>query len=297
MSENAIAFNVLSESFSGGVTIQITCATAGADIYYTTDNSTPSASNGTKYTEAFEVTQNTTVKAVAVKDGLLDSEVASASFSVSLPTPVLQKQDGTASDNCKVVISNYTDYAEYSGIKLVYTTDNSEPLETGMTTTGEIALTSNVTVKVKAFCTGYEASATGSLAVSGLKVQTPVIKTASNEEVLTVNYASTEENPKIVTTTKYQITSKSDAESYDYYVTIESEKGKALDDVKLTSTNDPEQSFIIARDNAETPMIQLALPTDGSFTEAVPNSIVVYYSPFEEEYNVATITIRIVPKN
>lgn len=176
MSENAIAFNVLSESFIGGVMIQITCATEGAEIYYTTDNSTPSASAGTKYTAPFEIDKNATVKAIAVKAGLLDSEIATASFSVALPTPVLQKQGGTASDNCKVVITNYADYAEYSGIKLVYTTDNSEPLETGTTTTGEIAITSNVTVKVKAFCTGYEASATGSLAVSDLKVQTPVIE-------------------------------------------------------------------------------------------------------------------------
>lgn len=172
MSEG-ISFSVLS-SFIGSATIQITCATSGASIYYTTDGTEPSTSS-TPYSAPFEVTKNTTIKAIAVKSGLLNSDVASVDISIALPTPVLAKQDGTAIDNCKIAITNVADYASYSGYKLVYTIDGSEPLETGTTTTGEIAITANVTLKVKAFCTGYDASATATLAVSDLKVQTPII--------------------------------------------------------------------------------------------------------------------------
>ena len=68
-----------SGSFTDSETVTITCSTSGATIYYTTDGSTPSASNGTQYSGSFTVTTTTTVKAIAVKDGV-NSEVASATY-------------------------------------------------------------------------------------------------------------------------------------------------------------------------------------------------------------------------
>ena len=50
----------------------------GAEIHYTTDGSTPTAES-TLYSEAFTLTENTTVKAIAIKDGE-SSEVATKSF-------------------------------------------------------------------------------------------------------------------------------------------------------------------------------------------------------------------------
>ena len=170
-----ILFSV--SSFIGSAIVQIQCLTSGASIYYTTDGTTPSASNGTLYSSTFTVNKNTTVKAIAVKAGLLDSDVASVDITIALPTPVLEKQAGTAIDNCKVVITNLDAFASYSGVVFRYTTDGNDPIETSATTTGEIAVTANGTIKVKAFLTDYEASAVASLAVSDLKVQTPTITT------------------------------------------------------------------------------------------------------------------------
>lgn len=51
---------------------------AGASIYYTIDGSTPTASS-TQYSEAITLTDTTTVKAVAVKDGV-SSSVSSRTF-------------------------------------------------------------------------------------------------------------------------------------------------------------------------------------------------------------------------
>ncbi len=59
--------------------VSITCATQGADIYYTTDGSTPDA-NSTPYTTPFEVTTTTTVKAIAIKAGYNNSNVATATY-------------------------------------------------------------------------------------------------------------------------------------------------------------------------------------------------------------------------
>jgi hypothetical protein len=53
-------------------------AESGASIYYTTDGSTPTSSS-TQYTEALTLSETTTVKAVAIKDGN-SSSVASVTF-------------------------------------------------------------------------------------------------------------------------------------------------------------------------------------------------------------------------
>lgn len=170
-----ILFSV--SSFIGSAIVQIQCLTSGASIYYTTDGTTPSASNGTLYNSTFTVNKNTTVKAIAIKEGLLDSDVASVDIKIALPTPILEKQAGTAIDNCKIVITNLDAFASYSSVVFRYTTDESDPIETSTTTTGEIALTANATVKVKVFHADYEASAMATIAVSDLKVQTPTITT------------------------------------------------------------------------------------------------------------------------
>lgn len=172
---NPIAFKMIRASASG-VQVSITCATVGASIYYTTDGSDPSQENGTLYSAPFNLLGNATVKAIAIKEGLLDSQIATASVEVTLPTPVLEKEAGTASDNCKVVISNIADFASFADVKFYYTIDNSNPTEESSETTGEISIDRNCTVKVKAFYQAGEESVIASITVSDLQVQMPVIE-------------------------------------------------------------------------------------------------------------------------
>ena len=53
----------------------------GAKIYYTTDDSDPTASS-TEYKAAISVVEAVTLKAIAIKDGMNDSAVASASYTI-----------------------------------------------------------------------------------------------------------------------------------------------------------------------------------------------------------------------
>ena len=65
--------------FTGPQSVTITCATTGAKIYYTTDDTTPTTAS-TLYTTALSLTSTTTVKAIAVKTDMNDSAIATATF-------------------------------------------------------------------------------------------------------------------------------------------------------------------------------------------------------------------------
>jgi hypothetical protein len=73
-------FSVASGNVEEGTKVAISCATEGAAIYYTTDGSTPSATNGTLYTAPIEILETTTIKAIAVKEGQTDSPVVTATY-------------------------------------------------------------------------------------------------------------------------------------------------------------------------------------------------------------------------
>ena len=69
------AFSPNGGKFTDSVEVSILCATQGAAIYYTTDGET-----WNEYTEPFTITETTTVKAYAAKDGFENSDKVSATF-------------------------------------------------------------------------------------------------------------------------------------------------------------------------------------------------------------------------
>ncbi len=66
-------------TFTGSQSVTLSCTTAGADIYYTTDGSLPTAGS-TLYIGAFTLNATATVKAIGVKPGMTDSRVLSVTF-------------------------------------------------------------------------------------------------------------------------------------------------------------------------------------------------------------------------
>jgi hypothetical protein len=72
---------------TSGVQITLTCGTTGATIRYTTDGTVPTSTTGTVYSDtnkpAINGTSIITLKAIAVKDDMTDSDVLTAAYKVS----------------------------------------------------------------------------------------------------------------------------------------------------------------------------------------------------------------------
>ncbi len=81
-------FSVAAGAVEEGTTVEITCETEGATIHYTTDGTEPTEASA-KYAEAIVVDKAMTIKAIAVKEGLTNSVVVSAEYTVlAKPTGV-----------------------------------------------------------------------------------------------------------------------------------------------------------------------------------------------------------------
>lgn len=89
-----VASPVSGTSFADTLPVTLTCGTEGADIYYTLDGSVPTASS-TRYTGPVRLAGTSTLRAVAVKGGMLDSAVMTAVYikiKVDPPQPDLPSQ-------------------------------------------------------------------------------------------------------------------------------------------------------------------------------------------------------------
>lgn len=75
-------FTPAAGAVEAGTTVSIATSTAGATIYYTTDDTTPSTSS-TAYSAPIAIDKAMTIKAIAVKEGLENSEVATATYTIT----------------------------------------------------------------------------------------------------------------------------------------------------------------------------------------------------------------------
>ena len=75
-------FSVAPGNFGKPQTVELTCKTDGAAIYYTADGTLPTKETGTLYTEPITVTVTTRLRAVAVRDGWMTSVPAEAVYMI-----------------------------------------------------------------------------------------------------------------------------------------------------------------------------------------------------------------------
>ncbi|MEW6382173.1 MAG: chitobiase/beta-hexosaminidase C-terminal domain-containing protein [bacterium] len=154
-----LATPVLSPSsvtFTGSMSVSITCATQGAIIRYTKDGSEPTV-DSPAYTAPLTLTKTTTLKAKAFKSGYTASDTASETYTKleKAAIPSISPVSRTFSDSITVSLTCTT-----QGAAIRYTIDGSEPTETSSAYSTPLILTSTTTIKAKAFKSGFNPSDT-----------------------------------------------------------------------------------------------------------------------------------------
>ncbi len=140
-------------------TVTIFCATPEANIYYTTNGNEPTQLSGLLYTGAFQISENTLVRARGFKAGYEPSFIATAQYIISIPietvgTPSFSPPAGIYNNPIEVAINTST-----PGAAIRFTVDNTEPTETvGSLYAGPFSITETATVKAIAYKTGMYTS-------------------------------------------------------------------------------------------------------------------------------------------
>lgn len=165
--------------------VSISCGTGDVTIYYTTDGNEPTLASD-EYLASFTITQNTTVKAIAVREDRLSSAVATVDLEVPAAAPLFDPEANTYESPQTVSLSSFTDGAD------IYYFLNDDP--TSNPYVSPIQVNENTTIKAIATHPDYADSAE-SVASYLVKVAAPSVSHASNsylgEQSVTLESATT----------------------------------------------------------------------------------------------------------
>ena len=133
-----------------GGTTTIACSTEDATIYYTTDGTDPSTIS-IIYDDVFFLTEDTIVKAIAIK-GDKTSSIVTKIYKVPVQT-VVTEPEITITEDGKVTLVNQTE-----GSTIYYTTDGTDPSSSSQVYSEEFAVTDGTIVKAIAVKDGVQSS-------------------------------------------------------------------------------------------------------------------------------------------
>ena len=104
-------FSIPSGTYSKALNVNISSNTKGVEIRYTTDGSTPNEKSNL-YVPSIKISKNTTLKAIAYRNGMIDSPVATAEYKIDgsstepeQPTTPDTSETKLISTGCKTVTS------------------------------------------------------------------------------------------------------------------------------------------------------------------------------------------------
>ena len=163
-------FKVATPTFSyTNLQLIISTASEGATIYYTTDGSAPltTNTNAQVYSAPISLSENTTVKAMAVKTDFYNSDVATYYFQLDDATcraPEINRSGETNS----IIITSAT-----SGVTIYYTTDGTTPTKESNRYSAPITVDHNQTIRAIAMKDGMFNSAQSQFDVDWFQVATP----------------------------------------------------------------------------------------------------------------------------
>lgn len=183
------------------VEISIECTTIGANIYYTTDGTTPDTSS-TLYDESFTINKTAWIQAIAII-GPMSSSVANGYFDIIIPVaePIISPAEGTYLDSVSVSIA-----CETEGALIYYTTDGYEPTTESTLYEGAFTLTESAWVSAIAVLDTVVSNLTTAfftIEAKPIEVAKPLIQPEQTEfqSELQINIECATENASIYYTT------------------------------------------------------------------------------------------------
>ena len=132
--------------------ITISWSTSGTAIHYTTDGTDPTESS-TLYTSPVTINGDATLKAKGWKTDYFPSQVKTGVYTSKVVKPAFDPDGGTYTGTQYVTMT-----CDTPGAVIRYTTDGSDPTESSTVYTTPVEISSNTTVKAKAFKDGCSAS-------------------------------------------------------------------------------------------------------------------------------------------
>lgn len=146
-------------------TVTISDSTSGVTIYYTTNGSFPTTASPSCLSPCtIAVSTTTTLRAMAVGNGLSQSSTSVAVYTIAAYTPTFSPPQGTYSTPQSVTISDAT-----SGVTIYYTTNGSFP------TTASTSCLNPCTISVSTTTTVKAIAAENGISQSGVGVATYTI--------------------------------------------------------------------------------------------------------------------------
>ncbi|MBL8144205.1 MAG: chitobiase/beta-hexosaminidase C-terminal domain-containing protein, partial [Acidobacteria bacterium] len=142
-------------SFTTTKTVTVTEATPGATTTYTIDGAEPTINDpGVASGGTVNVTESLTLKGRAFKTGMPSSDVASATFTLSVATVQFSLASGTYTTPQSLTLTTTS-----PGVTIRYTTDGSTPTEGSVAYTGALSVATSMVVKAIGFRAGWTSSA------------------------------------------------------------------------------------------------------------------------------------------
>ncbi len=183
-------------TYNNDLSITLTSVTSGTTIYYTIDGSIPTASSN-EYSTAISISTSTTLKAIAIKDGYIDSNVMTETYTFQVATPILSISGGTFTSNQSLTITSST-----VGATIYYTTDGTTPTISSNLYTTAINIATTTTLKAVAIRSGYSNSSISSETYT-IKVNVPIASPVgtSSSSTISVTLTSTTTGATIYYTT------------------------------------------------------------------------------------------------
>ena len=191
-------------SYFGSVSVTMTTATPGANIYYTINNTTPTT-NSSLYSGPILVSANEVVKAITVETGFTTSAVVTNTYTISAATatPTFSPVSGSYTSAQTVTISDAT-----AGATIYYTTNGTAPTTSSSVYSGPITVSTTETLNAIAVAASLSNSAVGTSAYT-ISAATPAVNFASGFTATNLNlYGAT------ITNGALQLTNGGAGENY-----------------------------------------------------------------------------------